>query len=344
VYSQTHASRWIGIDPPRELSLPDPFTSNLAAPMSLTQSTYAVPATGIAVIPHARLMGAECWVIGENDTFLGNFHEEGDSRFAGIYGLVRPSPPIFLPGQTLNLCSAYAGHNFYHWMMDGIARADLFLRTGFSWNDVTQVLVPKLDSEATRAVVAALKIPSTKILRPPYGAHYVCEELWQPTLPSLARLPGAASVAFHRGLLPLKERNQPRTKRLYIGRAGPRGPIDLSTLEDDLRRNGFEKAEVENFEYLREQLSSASHVVAIHGAAMTNLLYCQPGTRVLELIPSNNAWPFYRALCAAGDMPYGAVVGTSARRRLHPKVPRNASFAVDPQEFKTALAQLLAAG
>ena len=80
---------------------------------------------------------------------------------------------------------------------------------------------------------------------------------------------------------------------------------------------------------------------------MTNLVFCAPGTRVLEIMPTeiskyyNRA--FYRVLCASGNMPYGAVIGQSRRLRLLPFSPQpKAEFDVNMETLNAGLNALLA--
>ena len=49
-------------------------------------------------------------------------------------------------------------------------------------------------------------------------------------------------------------------------------------------------------------------MVGAHGAALTNLVFCQPGTRVLEMFGADYVNPCYRNLCAAAGLEHHAVV------------------------------------
>ena len=58
-----------------------------------------------------------------------------------------------------------------------------------------------------------------------------------------------------------------------------------------------------------EAFRSARIVVAVHGAALTNLLFCQPGTLVVELFPSNHVKSTYCWLALRLGLRYRAVTG-----------------------------------
>jgi capsular polysaccharide biosynthesis protein len=60
----------------------------------------------------------------------------------------------------------------------------------------------------------------------------------------------------------------------------------------------------------------ASHVVGVHGAGLTNVLFCAPGTRVLEILPALCAAPSYWVLSTQIGHRYHAVVADD------PELPR----------------------
>ncbi len=339
-YARRHPFGWHPAQAAREDTPPPPFTGPLPPASPLNVGTFRWEAKGVAILPGARVLFDDAWVVGAQDTLLGEFHDAGPLSHSTVYLHGRRNPVVRLPGRTLNLGSAFAGVNFYHWMMDGVARIDLFRRAGFGWEDVDRVLIPGFHSESTRRVVAALGLPADRIVQPGRDDQFECEELWQPSPPGAWRITAPWAVAFHRELLPPPPPVGPAT-RVFLARRGLRSLIDQDAFAARLAREGFEIVETHDFDLLRTRLANATHVVGVHGAALTNLIYCRPGTRVLELLSDDSAWPFYRSLCACADLPYGAVVGRTRGRRFHPMVARNSNFQVDPALFEAGLERLL---
>ena len=73
-----------------------------------------------------------------------------------------------------------------------------------------------------------------------------------------------------------------------------------------------------------EAFRSARIVVAVHGAALTNLLFCRPGTLVIELFASNHVKSTYCWLAMRLGLRYRPVIGFSGDYLQ--------AFAVKPQE------------
>ncbi len=78
-------------------------------------------------------------------------------------------------------------------------------------------------------------------------------------------------------------------KRIYVtrGNVKRRKVINEEQVVQSLEKYGFTTVSMDG-KSLREQIqifASAEAIVAPHGAALTNLLFIQPGTKVIELFP-----------------------------------------------------------
>lgn len=99
-------------------------------------------------------------------------------------------------------------------------------------------------------------------------------------------MPAVALQSFRARALAMRPPGE-RKRRLYIKRAGSRQVGNSAALEAVLSRRGFEIVTLENCA-AAEQIDmfvNAEWVIGTHGSALTNLMFCQPGTKVLELTP-----------------------------------------------------------
>ena len=76
---------------------------------------------------------------------------------------------------------------------------------------------------------------------------------------------------------------------------------------------------------------SAEFIISPHGAGLSNLLFCEPGTKVIELTPSVEVRPFFWMISDKLDLVHGMLFCTPRRRRYlsgcHPSGHRQAGCA-----------------
>lgn len=344
-YRRGQEVAWQEIFPARRVELPPPFFCNDPTQPFARWSVCLWPAVGVATLRGGRILDEHGWVVGANDTLLGDFCLWGNSRHSRANHTVKLRPPRRLAGRTLNLCSAEASVNFYHYAMEAVGRYALVERAGFTWKDFDHLVLPRFRSATTVEIERALHIPPEKIIRMAHREQFVCDELIQPSFPGLlARAPGWL-IDRYRELFPGSP-HAGSSRRLYFPRRGRRQALNGAEIDARLAVAGFEEVDPMTTPDLRKRLGEASYVVGVHGAALTNLMFCRPGTRVLEIMPSDIARhhnaAYYYALCSSGRMPYGAVVGPSLRERLFPWSPQSWSdFRVDLSALDRGLAALL---
>lgn len=107
----------------------------------------------------------------------------------------------------------------------------------------------------------------------------------EPTAPAGEQRPGL--INHLRSRLAPGLAGSPGKRKIYISRQSALSRLTLNEVEVqfELRAAGFEVFELENMsaDEQRNLFHSASHIVATHGAALANLVYCRPGTRILEI-------------------------------------------------------------
>jgi capsular polysaccharide biosynthesis protein len=90
-----------------------------------------------------------------------------------------------------------------------------------------------------------------------------------------------------------------RDRRLYIARRGTRKVTNTADIQPLLDQNGFTTHTLDDLS-IDEQIDLFSHaqfIIAPHGAELGNLLFCQPGTKLLELAPDKDFKPYFSYMC-----------------------------------------------
>jgi capsular polysaccharide biosynthesis protein len=180
--------------------------------------------------------------------------------------------------------------NYYHWLMQCLPAIDASVTTVGAGNCV--LALPRLAGwqEESLALLGYASIPRIPI---EFDCHYHFKRAHYCTY-----LNGSAAFSLSPRCLDVLDRlgagigpMEGAPERLYVARLDSPNRVLRNEAEvtDALERNGFVTL-VPGFHSLRDQIAlfkSAQVVVGAHGAGLTNLAFCRPGTTVLELIQSN---------------------------------------------------------
>lgn len=240
-------------------------------------------------------------------------------------------------GELAVLSSPYC-NNYYHWLFDTLPRLEAEVCQGKSklyvhqYRSFQRETLEILGLEAERVVAAErhpflradlLLVPSLPF--PPL-----------PAPPSVWRLPvvSAAACRFLRQELAPRVMGKgasgmPRAgkPRLFIRRQGTRAIVNQSEVWKMLESQGFSEVALESLS-VAEQIAvfaQAEVVVGVHGAGLSNVVFCRPGTRVVELMPSAWAMPCYWSVSRHVGLDYHRLDVTSVPV---PGSPANASSEV----------------
>jgi hypothetical protein len=186
--------------------------------------------------------------------------------------------------------------NYYHWLIGGLLVLHMMrphLPPG------TKILLPrsvldiKTDPEFSgqgivdhMAAMAAWGFDDLEVVVAPPPVVSVDEIFFQEYV-DVTRIPAASMQAARADVL---SRRKPRRggQRLYLRRRGQRRVSNDQEIESLLHKQGFSMHELEGMSPA-EQIDlfrDADVIVTPHGAGMANLLFCAPGTRVLEITPA----------------------------------------------------------
>lgn len=271
------------------------------------------PETWVQSYQGLKVYGPTISVVDANDRFLADVSVEWGRKPEENWTFRRfhlPKPKR-VTGKTLVLAST-GGNTYFHWITDILPRIRLAREAGYLPGSFDHILVNGLDQPFQERTLETLGIPKDKCLVFAEG-----ESAWQleeAILPSLPGVPGVVpreSVDFLR-----REFAVPASKvsqRIFIGRGGAkhRNLVHEEEISRELGKKGFEKVDCGNLSVLEQAriFASAGMIVGAHGAALTNLVFCRPGTKVIELFSPRYVNPCYRDLCLAADLRHTAVIG-----------------------------------
>ena len=190
-------------------------------------------------------------------------------------------------------------HNYYHWVVEGLLPLDIVTQT-FGAGSNLKIAIPK--SVAINAVLdhrqtlRDLDLTGYEAVEIDAALIRVREAIWIES-DLVQHMPAPYLKDFQRRISARHgaQRGQ-RNRRLLVARKGPTRRIqNLDEVQAFLSRYDFETVYLEGMSMPEQILlfQSARFVISPHGAALANLLFCEPGTKVIELIPSVEFRPFF---------------------------------------------------
>jgi capsular polysaccharide biosynthesis protein len=134
-------------------------------------------------------------------------------------------------------------------------------------------------------------------------------------------------------------------RRLYVSRglAFYRRVLNEADVIQLLRRHGFEEVQFEQL-CLREQaesMATCEAIVAPHGAGLSNIVFCSPGTKVIEIFSPELVTGFFWKLSNQMNLDYYYILGKGPPAALEENYRQSwnasADIVVDLSALKGAL-------
>jgi hypothetical protein len=221
--------------------------------------------------------------------------------------------------QTVAVVAVQGGETYYHWLLDELPRllslgncafdSVVLHQTGFNG--------PALDLfRRTR--------PAVGLIAAGGSLHLRASRLLVPELPSKSGHPVPRTLDLLQEFVePLLDGAAAPGERIYISRARARGRrvLNEDALWGRLEQRGFQRIFLEELDWQTQirLFRQAREIVAPHGAGLANLVFCRPGTRVVELFSrSYMHWCFWQ-LAALKQLDYLPLVpsGDKALCQMH---------------------------
>ncbi len=340
-YVRTHAGDWHVVEPtsPAIRTPPRALGARRVDLGSLNPDAY--PELGIVDLEDAWVLAPHGWIVPSPGVVLGghSFHgQDGNGRMKAPGANLRV---VDLPGVTVSLMSDFAHKSYGHMLLDAMPRLDLYERAGFDIGQADTFLCQS--AGPGRRLWSQLGVPEARCIWVDQRHWFRCERLIAPSFPGSRHNAPPWAVAFLRARL-----TQPAAgsgRRLYLPRTTSRFLSNEAALLPLLLDHGFEVFDPgAGREDPRAVFAAAEIVVGASGGAFSDLTFCAPGTRVLELIPSDHVRPYWYALSSSAGLDYAYVVGASSTVRGDGSWgPSPYDFTVDVAELASALRSLLPA-
>ena len=197
-------------------------------------------------------------------------------------------PPLETIEGRVVVLSGLSGNVYFHWMVDILPRLELLRQSGINFDQIDWFLVNSYQAPFQRETLTRLGIPEFKILESDQFPHIQAQQL---IVPSFAGHTGWlqpwAIDTLRRWFLPKSSnsgKNYP--ERIYISRgdASYRRVLNEDEVIQFLRPWGFVTVQLETLSFTEQValFAEAKVIMGAHGSGLTNIVFCQPGTKIIE--------------------------------------------------------------
>jgi capsular polysaccharide biosynthesis protein len=305
-------------------------------------SFYEVPhrtskAAEFAILSKARIIGA-------SDTFGNEFYSilgagdvlvdvRGTTLCDGQRRALRVGPPsTHLPSAAWFLEVWYG--NYFHWMTFHLPK--LLLLDELGWNG--PIIGPSTSVSAQRGFIGQTlhQLRTPRLTCIPAGSELF--EVEKLAVVNLDQFPDRLLNQLRSRLA--RPAKGPRLRRFYISRKSSawRCLVNEAEILPLLLDHGFEVLEPERLSFTAqaEAMAQARVVLGLHGAGLTNMVLCEPGTTIAEISdPVQFPNPFYYALASVLGHRYWLIRGESIDDG---RASYLRDFRLDPQMLEELLA------
>jgi tetratricopeptide (TPR) repeat protein len=207
-------------------------------------------------------------------------------------------PPEHIEGNVAFLSASWGGAAYFHWMFDVITRFELLQRSG-SIETIDKFVVNSCSSSYEKETLNTLGIPQDKLLESYDLPHFTADKLIVTSVSKVAAGTSKWKCEYLKKMFLNEEKKSLPTdysERIYISReqASYRRIVNEKDVISCLEKFGFRTVKLETMSVAEQALclAAAKVVIAPHGAGLTNLVFCSPGTKVIEIFS-----PIYVPVC-----------------------------------------------
>ncbi|MBP2626012.1 MAG: capsular polysaccharide biosynthesis protein [Firmicutes bacterium] len=275
------------------------------------------PAAFVAIVPGGRVWGDNGVVITPDNKLLADISNEYN-KTTKEHPIFREEnlPPVDYSLETVAVLASIWSFNYYHWMFDILPRIALLRSSNIAVDKFIINLSGALFQQDTLSV---LGIPEAKIIKSYNQFHLEAAQLVVPSLPGdLGYMPRWACEFIRKEFL--IDRNIEMVEgyeRIYISRvnATSRQVINEPQVRNVLAKYGFKSVMLDSMSLADQAMlfSSARIIVSPHGAGFANLVFCSPGTKVIEFFSPNYVNVLYWHLSNKMNLDYYYFIGEGNR-------------------------------
>lgn len=301
-------------------------------------ATVELGEEGTATLSGGRVFGAGAVLAADGTSVAREVSEDFGKTEAEhwLLGYAKMRVPEEMAGTTAVVATAL-GDGYAHWLLEELPR---LIALGAKLKECDAVIAHEAGGRGSEAL-GRLGFAG-RVIAPRRMGHFSCERLVVPSLVGRAGWPTTEVVrSVSAWAEEAREARSPWGERIYVSRekAGRRRVTNEDALWARLEARGFVKVRAEEWSWAEQRAGfrAAKEIVAPHGAGLANLVWCAPGTRVVESFSREYVNPCFWRLAAVAGLDYRPVVAAGGGAVRCELAANREDFAVDGEAVERAL-------
>jgi capsular polysaccharide biosynthesis protein len=217
-----------------------------------------------------------------------------------------------LRGTALVLAHPYADRNYFHWLFNCVPRIELYRIADVDLDEVDHVVVSANQGAYRNETLERLGVPLDRLVECHEGFHARAERVLATSNVYYAYVRPWAHDFLRETFLPF-EPPASGPERIFVSREPDRGRPLVNGLEclGLLEQRGFVPVRLTGMTVVEQAalFARARCVASPHEAGLSNLVFCRPGTTVIELFSPTLLHAHYAEVSALRGLEYFCLIG-----------------------------------
>lgn len=219
-----------------------------------------------------------------------------------------------VPGLSLVLSTPGAATDYYHWVADALPKLGLIEASGYTLSRFDNIFINHGNSKYQLETLEELGVPLEKVTRLKPHDYIEFERAVVPSHSSSQKLP-QWKISWLRKNFGVIEKPNPSLfpSKIYISRQKSRRRrfLNPDAIEEVLHQQGYTTIYLEDHSQIHQRslFHHATHICALHGAGLINLLYSRPGLRLVEIYHPDYTPAYFSSMTEVLGINYQGVIG-----------------------------------
>jgi len=240
-------------------------------------------------------------------------------RFNSVLKIGTPRIKKKFKGSVLNLTQGASSVNYFHWLFDMLPKIFICSKNyNIKKIDYFYLSEPQ---KFQKELLKFFKIKENKIINSKLYRHIeadniiTCDHPWYSKGYFYKEFDNCPNwiVTWLRNNFIKKRKKFYTSKKIFIDRSDSKNNhvqiINKNEVLDFMKKNGFKIYKIAKMNFFKQVYLfwNADFIISTHGAALANLVFCKPNTKIIEMKPEKQPGNYYKKISKINKLKYKCI-------------------------------------